>query len=645
LATKKKNITSTKWFTYLIEALLIVALSFLAYSNAIQNDYNLDDAYIAPLDSQNEILKEIPDVAFPIIIRSRYNEAEGATYGYRPLGKASMVYEYQLWGLNPTYSHIVNIAFFAINVLLLLVLLRKLPIVGINIPKQVIYIGLLLFIFHPIHTEVVCSIKNREEILCFIFLITALIFYLQFFKTSKYYFLIPFLAALALGMLAKQTIFNIFGWLILLSIVGSRFGDVNLKKLYLILKSAAVLAVSVVLYYIIFVYVPSTLAPAEISYDFTQNPYKNFPGINSIPNGIQTLFFYVKKLILPYPLLFYYGYDMLPVQNWKMILPYVGILTILILTIYVVRSYTKKSNFVVPFWIVVFAISIFPFSNLFSIIYVTGIVGERLAYQASFAFCIIVAFLIYNGINVLLKTQNDKQKRVVLAMVLLPILSTYFVITFTRSAHWENKLTLFENDIKFLSSSARANSMLANAYMKSVEDGNVANKQEVVNKAKHYFKQSIKVYPQYNDSWIKLGLIYARHQNDLDSTLICLNKVEKDSSKSHLDSIELLGDIFQTQQKNNKEALKYYLQYWSINNSNQRIYEKIQNILFSQLRYQDVIFFSQLAIQNEWVEGYVDKADALYQLGNIHDAITNYRLALQNGYVSVEIENKIKSIQ
>jgi hypothetical protein len=84
LTSKKRNIKSSKWVLYLIESLVIIALSFLAYSNAIHNDFNLDDAYIVPLDSQNDIIKESPKTAIPKLLKSRYNEAEGATHGYRP---------------------------------------------------------------------------------------------------------------------------------------------------------------------------------------------------------------------------------------------------------------------------------------------------------------------------------------------------------------------------------------------------------------------------------------------------------------------------------------------------------------------------------------------------------------------------------
>ncbi|MCB0502275.1 MAG: hypothetical protein KDD32_06300, partial [Bacteroidetes bacterium] len=214
MSKRKKYINSNPSLISVWEAIIIIVLAFVTYGNTIQNDYNIDDAYIVPLDSQNDIIKEGIS-AIPTLLTSRYNEGEGVTYGYRPMGKITMVFEYMWWGNNPHNSHVVNILLYALNIILLLVFLRMLSIIGIHMPKQVIYIGLLLFIFHPIHTEVVASIKNREEILCFSFLIIALIFYLKFFRDRKTYNLIPFLIFLFLAILSKETALNVFGWLIL----------------------------------------------------------------------------------------------------------------------------------------------------------------------------------------------------------------------------------------------------------------------------------------------------------------------------------------------------------------------------------------------------------------------------------------------
>lgn len=619
--------------------LLIVLLAFVAYGNTIKNDYNIDDAYIVPLDSQNDIIKEGVS-AIPTLLTSRYNEGQGVTYGYRPMGKITMVFEYMFWGNNPHNSHIVNIILYAINIILLLIFLRMLAIIGINIPKDVIYIGLLLFLFHPIHTEVVASIKNREEILCFSFLIGALIFYLQFFQTDKWLFLIPSLVFIILSILSKETGVLVFAWMFLLTLVGYNYTDRQNKGAKNLLKYAGIFVVVFVLYNIVFSSFKADLPEGDIPLSFEQNPYKFYYHtiFSSIPTGIQTMFFYIKKLLIPFPLLFYYGYDMLSVQNWKMVMPYIGIVIIVLLVLYIARRFILNHSFNVPFWICVFGLSIFPFSNIVPSLYITGIVGERLVYQASLAFCMIMAFLIYNGVNYF-KPNVFRVRKIIL--ITGPILIAFLYLTIQRNELWKDKRTLYEHDIKYLSKSARANFMIANSYMKLYDQSAIKNRQYPI-AAKQYLARAINVYPDYSDAKIKLALIHGQYFNGLDSAIYYLETVREDSSQYHLNSLELLGDLYTQEYSNEDRSFNYYLQYWEINQQNKRVYQKLVNFYFKNRMFHDIIKVAEIAIQNQWIEGYIDMGDALFNLGNNENAMIYYQVAIDRGYSNVDLIEKVK---
>ncbi|MEZ5022230.1 MAG: hypothetical protein R2728_03010 [Chitinophagales bacterium] len=623
------------------EMLLIVLLTFVAYGNTIKNDYNIDDAYIVPLDSQNDIIKEGVS-AIPTLLTSRYNEGEGVTYGYRPMGKITMVFEYMFWGNNPHNSHVVNIILYAINIILLLVFLRMLTIIGINIPKEVIYMGLLLFLFHPIHTEVVASIKNREEILCFSFLIAALIFYLKFFKSDKWLFLIPSLIFLFLSVLSKETGLLVFPWMVLITVVGYKYKEVQIKGAKTILKYIGVFIIGLIIYNIVFTQFKGGLPAGDIPYSFEQNPYKFYPSLYSISNGVQTIFFYLKKLIIPFPLLFYYGYNTLPVQNWSMVLPYLGIVIMLISSGYIIRSFALKLDLKISFWMTAFAISILPFSNLLPPFYVTGIVGERLVYQASLGFCMIVALLIYNCANRFKPNVAALKKDM---LVVGPILIAFLFLTIQRNTVWEDKRTLYEHDIKYLSNSARANFMMANHYMKTLEANPTKNKQPDVNKAKNYFVKAIDVYPEYSDAKIKLAVLYGQYYAKMDSAIYWLKSVSNDSSQYHLKSLELLGDIYHKEYSSEEQSLNYYLQYWNLDQHNKRVYQKLMNIYFKNLAYNEIIQLSQTAIQNNWVEGYLDQGDVYAQIGENEKAINLYNKAVEMGYNQSNLFQKIEVLK
>lgn len=91
----------------------------------------------------------------------------------------------------------------------------------------------------------------------------------------------------------------------------SRFKLVEGFKNAISVRSAILLIIAFISYFT-FSKMASSLPLGDIGFHFEQNPYYFFPAIHSIPNVLQTIFFYVSKLILPFPLLFYYGYDMLP---------------------------------------------------------------------------------------------------------------------------------------------------------------------------------------------------------------------------------------------------------------------------------------------------------------------------------------------
>lgn len=86
-----------------------------------------------------------------------------------------MAIEYSLWENNPQYSHFINLLLFVLNVYLLLLVIKRIAALFDFKNLQFIYLAIFFFIIHPIHTEVVCSIKNREEIfMFFIFIISCI---------------------------------------------------------------------------------------------------------------------------------------------------------------------------------------------------------------------------------------------------------------------------------------------------------------------------------------------------------------------------------------------------------------------------------------------------------------------------------------
>lgn len=254
-------------------ALVVFFFSFALYLNTLNNDYNLDDELV----TQNhwatskgwDVLKfnfdafsdtRLSDSSFaqkvkyflPVIFRvPYYQDKSGFKYEYRPMVFASFALEHALFAKKttingtdvetdlPWVSHLINVLLYGLLCMLLFtVLCRLFTVYNILFP----FIISLLFAAYPMHTEVVASIKNRDEMLALIFGLLSLNFSLAYIKKNKAGYLFLILLFFVSGILSKPTSVT-FALLIPLCLVV--FTNAGYRKLILL---AAVLIIPSVLY-------------------------------------------------------------------------------------------------------------------------------------------------------------------------------------------------------------------------------------------------------------------------------------------------------------------------------------------------------------------------------------------------------------
>lgn len=142
----------------------------LLYVNTIPNQYAMDDELVTTVDKNYpHRLTSKGLSAIPQIFREPYyKDDQGYAYDYRPVTLSVFALEHSLFGANPHISHFINVILYALLCGLLLYVLEKLfPETNPVIPFSVT----LLYAAHPIHTEVVASIKNRDEIMALGFML------------------------------------------------------------------------------------------------------------------------------------------------------------------------------------------------------------------------------------------------------------------------------------------------------------------------------------------------------------------------------------------------------------------------------------------------------------------------------------------
>lgn len=216
LIEKPKKISNNKYYIILLTIILLV------FGNTLFNGYNLDDNLV----TQKHVLtsKGLSSIN-KIFSQSYYSNNADLGFGYRPIVLLSFAIEHQFLGENAKTSHFINLILYAIAVLLLFKLL--LSYTGEN-GFLLAFLASILFAVHPIHSEVVASIKNRDEILAFLFLMLSALSIEKYLKKNSLLSLLSILFFFSIGMLAKKSIFTM---IFILPIVAIILNKIALKKI------------------------------------------------------------------------------------------------------------------------------------------------------------------------------------------------------------------------------------------------------------------------------------------------------------------------------------------------------------------------------------------------------------------------------
>lgn len=538
---------------------IIAALAFVLYGNTILNRYSLDDSYVT---SVNPVVQQ-GIKAIPLIFSSNYismNAEEGGqhNYGYRPVAKATYALEWQLFGENPHVSHFINVLLYALTGLLLFSLFRKL-LKGYSVWFP--FIAVFLFMIHPLHTEVVASLKNREELLSFIGALLTIRFLLKWNETGKKLNIVWALLSFAFGYMSKV---NIFTFVFIIPLVFYFFTDIKPRKI--LWSTLMVIGILVLIVLIPRFIIGTAVRPMQ----FIENPLQFDPTFaERIGTSMMVLLFYLKMLVYPHPLVFYYGYNMIPVSTLSNPLVWLSFLLHAALFGYALYTFRKKS--ILSFAILFYLLNIGIFSNLMAP--PTGIVAERFMYVASFGFSLALAYGLFrlfkadpSKSNVPVKAANY----VILTAIAIAIPASAKVID--RNKDWKTDMTLYEADMPYLENSAKANFIYATNLRSSIverlKSGTPRNQivEDAYTCIKH-FKRAVAVYPQYPDAWNNLGESFLLLLNESDSSIKYFEKAVETNPQLvaayyNLGYTYQVTDQYEQSVKNYEKALE--LQPWDV---------------------------------------------------------------------------------
>lgn len=522
----------------------LALLALLLYGNTLFNGYSLDDDFVVYNYSGSAQEK---DNVVSEILTSHYSSTEKSQYEYRPVVKLFFYAEYLLWGHEPALSHAVNLLLYIFILWLLYSILKRL--FHIDYPWLPI-ISTIIFAAHPIHTEVVASLKNRDELLSFLLSLTTLWLFLRFGDTKKWYFLALAAPVFLLAYFSKSSAL-VFAALIPITLW---FAGVRNVKMY---AGAAILILASVW---LARWIPGQILPEghRPVWGFENPLYEHRGILYRLGTGLVALLFYIRLLLIPYPLRFYYGYDTIPLTRFPDVLSVASLILFVILVIIAIRLLRKKHP--LSYAIIFFMVAISMFSNIVKP--AVGIVAERYAFAASLGFCIAMAFFILRMFRFQQAASSGwLQMHKGVRLLLLIIIFIYGARTISRNAVWDNHLSLFYNDIQHCENSFKANLILANTLQAEVirtyqvpkfQKRNITYLQD----AEKHFRKALSIYDRYPNAWNSLGSLRFMFYRDSTESIQCFRKAISLDSK-YTEALYNLGFVFETRSVFDS-ALHYY---------------------------------------------------------------------------------------
>jgi tetratricopeptide (TPR) repeat protein len=511
--------------------ILFAILGFILYGNTLKHEYALDDAIaITQNVFTQQGIKGVDDMfKYDSFVGFWMNSYKGKTAEqiqeekklvaggrYRPLSFAMFAIEKEIFGEGPAKYHFFNVLYYILTAFVLYLFLKNLfpkpkkhP--WLNIPL----VATLLFMAHPVHTEVVANIKGRDEIMSFLGALLAGFAYLKYLGNPKTKYLVLAFVAMFAGLLSKE---NAITWLAVIPVAGLFFKEKSLKKH--IKPFLSLFAASVV-----FLLIRQSVlgwgssGTDQIAQELMNNPFLLAEGSERMGTIMFTLLVYLRLLFFPHPLTYdYYPFhiEYMSLGEGLPLLSLIIHLALVVVMFWALFAFLKKQA--KPWLKMAGLISIMylaPLSVVSNIFFPVGsFMNERFIYFSSLAFVLLIALIVDYVAN------RDREDRPVLknvaAIVLVAIMGLYSVKTIARNQAWKNDYTLFTTDVKTSVNSAKSNTSAGGKLIeraKTVKDKQKAN--EMLDQAIAYLNRALEIHPDYVDAMLLLGNAHFQRNNDV----------------------------------------------------------------------------------------------------------------------------------
>ena len=474
-------------------------LGFLLYANTLGHQYTLDDFSII---KSNWITKGgLKNIGLIFSTEYRFGSWNSPGSLYRPIPLSMFALEWQLSPDNPFLGHLLNALFYALTGWVLWSTWRR---ILVDYPPVLAAIAVLVFMAHPVHTEVVANIKSRDEILALLFGTLTLRAIWEYIEKDDTKWLVIAMLSYAVAMFSKESaitlmaVFPLAMWYFSPSSVGK------------IGKVVAALLVPAVIFLLIRKKILDA-QPYQESYSILDNFMSETKNQGErLASAFMMCGRYLWTLIFPHPLVSDMGYPQMKVVSFSDWRALAGFFTYMGMGIWAVVNLPKKHilSFAILFYLATFSV----FSNVLMMIGTSY--GERLLYIPSFGFALAVGWLFCKIFKIDDRSEiwNPNGKGTALWMAVGVLLAAYSLKTVFRNNAWYDSAALYAADLPNSPNCAKLNYHNALEVVRQGMDEkeSVVKDVEQVRRGIECYDKCIQLYPKYHDAYGSRGLAYFR---------------------------------------------------------------------------------------------------------------------------------------
>ena len=482
---------------------LLISIVFLYYGNTLNNGYSLDDDLVTTTDNSVHERVEKGISGIPEIFTTHYVHTDQQQYAYRPIVTTSFAIENQFFGdksikKRASISHLINVMLYALLIVLIYLLIFKL------FPDKIWvfpFVVALLFLIHPVHSEVVNNIKCRDELFVMIFGLLGAFSFLKYVDSGyrKLVHLVLGILMLMLSILSKKVGIT---FIVLIPLILYFFRDVKIRK-FVVLFSLMLIG-----FFVFFLLKKIAVSDGVVrEVMFFENPlYFAESNLERIPMFFYSIMYYLKMMVFPAPLVYYYGYDQIEIVGWSNPFVWVGVLFVVSGVFFAIKRIRKKEMWAFGFLFFMFGVGgganlLFP---------AVGIVAERFVFTGSLG---LIFLAVYYGLQLYEKNKKQKSKLAFYSVAGLLLILSFSQVT-SRNKDWNSRFSLYKNDIKNLSNSAKAHSLLGTEYtakadsVSRIPGSSHLLSMSYIDSAIWEFESCTEIYPGYHNASNNAGALY-----------------------------------------------------------------------------------------------------------------------------------------